>query len=403
VKDTIVLAYSGGLDTSVALRWLADEYSADVVALLVDVGQGIDTEQTTARALQAGAAEVVIVDARAEFAAEYVLPILQAGALYEGRYPLVSALSRPLIAKHLVAVAAEHGASAVAHGCTGKGNDQVRFETAVAALAPELAVLAPVRDWGMTREQEIAYAAQHGIEVPVKSGAAYSVDQNLWGRSIEAGPLEDPWAAPPDAAFALTMTAEKALAAPQVVEIAFEQGVPVAIDGEALPLPALIGRAAAIAGAHGVGRLDMIENRLVGIKSREIYEVPAAALLLAAYAGVEELVAERDLAHTKQQLALQYATLVYNGLWFSPLRAALQAFMAQTTGAVTGVARVKLYRGGCTVIGRKAEASLYDHSLATYEEGDAFQHGAAAGFIHVWSLSTKTWAAANAAADTVEV
>jgi argininosuccinate synthase len=300
-------------------------------------------------------------------------------------------------------VAAEHGASAVAHGCTGKGNDQVRFETAVAALAPALAVLAPVRDWGMTREQEIAYAAQHGIEVPVKSGAAYSVDQNLWGRSIEAGPLEDPWAAPPDAAFALTMTAEKALAAPQVVEIAFEQGVPVAIDGEALPLPALIGRAAAIAGAHGVGRLDMIENRLVGIKSREIYEVPAAALLLAAYAGVEELVAERDLAHTKQQLALQYATLVYNGLWFSPLRAALQAFMAQTTGAVTGVARVKLYRGGCTVIGRKAEASLYDHSLATYEEGDAFQHGAAAGFIHVWSLSTKTWAAANAAADTVEV
>jgi argininosuccinate synthase len=403
VKDTIVLAYSGGLDTSVALRWLADEYSADVVALLVDVGQGIDTEQTTARALQAGAAEVVIVDARAEFAAEYVLPILQAGALYEGRYPPVSALSRPLIAKHLVAVAAEHGASAVAHGCTGKGNDQVRFETAVAALAPELAVLAPVRDWGMTREQEIAYAAQHGIEVPVKSGAAYSVDQNLWGRSIEAGPLEDPWAAPPDAAFALTMTAEKALAAPQVVEIAFEQGVPVAIDGEALPLPTLIGRAAAIAGAHGVGRLDMIENRLVGIKSREIYEVPAAALLLAAYAGVEELVAERDLAHTKQQLALQYATLVYNGLWFSPLRAALQAFMSQTTGAVTGVARVKLYRGGCTVIGRKAEASLYDHSLATYEEGDAFQHGAAAGFIHVWSLSTKTWAAANAAADTVEV
>ena len=403
MKDTIVLAYSGGLDTSVALRWLADEYSADVVALLVDVGQGIDTEQTTARALQAGAAEVVIVDARAEFAAEYVLPILQAGALYEGRYPLVSALSRPLIAKHLVAVAAEHGASAVAHGCTGKGNDQVRFETAVAALAPELAVLAPVRDWGMTREQEIAYAAQHGIEVPVKSGAAYSVDQNLWGRSIEAGPLEDPWAAPPDAAFALTMTAEKALAAPQVVEIAFEQGVPVAIDGEALPLPALIGRAAAIAGAHGVGRLDMIENRLVGIKSREIYEVPAAALLLAAYAGVEELVAERDLAHTKQQLALQYATLVYNGLWFSPLRAALQAFMAQTTGAVTGVARVKLYRGGCTVIGRKAEASLYDHSLATYEEGDAFQHGAAAGFIHVWSLPTKTWAAASSAADTVGV
>jgi argininosuccinate synthase len=403
VKDTIVLAYSGGLDTSVALRWLADEYSADVVALLVDVGQGIDTEQVTRRAHQAGAAEVVIVDAREEFASEYVLPVLQAGALYEGRYPLVSALSRPLIAKHLVATAREHGASAVAHGCTGKGNDQVRFEVGVAALAPDLAVLAPVRDWGMTREQEIAYADAHGIEIPVKSGAAYSIDQNLWGRSIEAGPLEDPWIAPPEEAFALTMAPEKALAAPQIVEIAFEAGVPVAIDGERLPLPQLIARAAAVAGAHGVGRLDTIENRLVGIKSREIYEVPAAALLLAAYAGVEELVAERDLAHTKQQLALQYATLVYNGLWFSPLRAALAAFMAQATAPVSGVAKVKLYRGGCIVVGRTASGSLYDHALATYEEGDAFQHGAAAGFIHVWSLPTKTWAAAGAAADTVDV
>jgi argininosuccinate synthase len=403
MKDTIVLAYSGGLDTSVALRWLAEEYSADVVALLVDVGQGVDAEQATARALQAGAADVEVIDAREEFAAEYVLPILQAGALYEGRYPLVSALSRPLIAKHLVAVARERGASAVAHGCTGKGNDQVRFESAVAALAPDLAVLAPVRDWGMTREQELAYAEQHGIEVPVRSGAAYSIDQNLWGRSIEAGPLEDPWIAPPEEAFAVTMKPEKALAAPQTVEIAFEAGVPVAIDGEALSLPALIQRAAALAGAHGVGRLDMIENRLVGIKSREIYEVPAAALLLAAYRGVEELVVERDLAHTKQELALRYATLVYNGLWFSPLRSALQAFMAHASDAVTGVARVKLYRGSCAVVGRQAAGSLYDHSLATYEEGDAYQHGAAAGFIHVWSLPSKTWAAAKAAADTVEV
>jgi len=403
VKDTIVLAYSGGLDTSVALRWLADEYSADVIALLVDVGQPIDVEHVTERAHKAGAAEVVVVDAKQEFSEGYVLPILQAGALYEGRYPLVSALSRPLIAKHLVAVAREHGATAVAHGCTGKGNDQVRFETAVSALAPDLAVLAPVRDWGMTREQEIAYANEHGIEVPVKSGAAYSIDQNLWGRSIEAGPLEDPWAAPPEEAFGLTMAAEKALAAPQVVEIAFQHGVPVAIDGEELPLPALIQRAGALAGAHGVGRLDMIENRLVGIKSREIYEVPAAALLLTAYAGVEELVCERDLAHTKQQLALQYATLVYNGLWFSPLRSALQAFMDETTPPVTGTAKVKLYRGSCAVVGRKAASSLYDHALATYEEGDAFQHGAAAGFIHVWSLPTKTWAAASSAADTVGV
>src|SRR5205823_5712675 len=385
MKDTIVLAYSGGLDTSVALRWLADEYSADVVALLIDVGQGVDAEQATARALEAGAADVEVVDAREEFAASYVLPILQAGALYEGRYPLVSALSRPLIAKHLVAVARERGATAVAHGCTGKGNDQVRFETAVAALAPDLAVFAPVRDWGMTREQEIAYADEHGIEVPVKSGEAFSIDHNLWGRSIEAGPLEDPWTAAPEQAFALTIAPERALPAPQVVEIEFKHGVPVAIDGEPLDLVSLIARASALAGAHGVGRIDMIENRLVGIKSREIYETPAAALLLAAYAGVEELVCERDLAHTKQQLALQYATLVYNGLWFSPLRAALQAFMAQVTGAVTGTARVKLYRGGCAVVGRTAEASLYDHGLATYEEGDSFEHGAAAGFIHVWS------------------
>jgi argininosuccinate synthase len=395
MKDTIILAYSGGLDTSVALRWLADEYDAEVVALLVDVGQGIDADGVSERALKAGAAEVEIVDARDEFAQEFVLPVLQAGALYEGRYPLVSALSRPLIARHLVAAARQRGATAVAHGCTGKGNDQVRFETAVAALAPHLAVLAPVRDWGMTREQEIAYANEHGIDVPVKSGEAFSIDHNLWGRSIEAGPLEDPWQSPPEQAFALTIAPERALAAPQVVEVEFEAGVPVAIDGERLDLVSLIARAGALAGAHGVGRIDMIENRLVGIKSREIYETPAAALLLTAYAGVEELVSERDLAHTKQQLALQYATLIYNGLWYSPLRLALQAFMDQVTAAVTGTAKVKLYRGGCAIAGRTAEASLYDHALATYEEGDAFQHGAAAGFIHVWSLGTKTWAAAT--------
>jgi argininosuccinate synthase len=402
MKDTIVLAYSGGLDTSVALRWLADEYDADVIALLIDVGQGIDAGAVVERARAAGAADVEVVDARDEFAHEHVLPVLQARALYEGRYPLVSALSRPLIAKHLVEVARTRGAKAVAHGCTGKGNDQVRFETAVAALAPDLAVLAPVRDWGMTREQEIAYALEHGIDVPVKSGEAFSIDHNLWGRSIEAGPLEDPWAEAPEQAFALTNAPERALHAPQTVEVEFERGVPVAIDGERLDLVSLIARAGAIAGAHGVGRIDMIENRLVGIKSREIYETPAAALLLAAYGGVEELVCERDLSHTKQQLALQYATLIYNGLWYSPLRQALQAFMDQVTSAVTGTAKVKLYRGSCAVVGRMAEGSLYDHGLATYEEGDSFQHGAAAGFIHVWSLPTKTWAAATQP-DTVEV
>ena len=401
--DRIVLAYSGGLDTSVALRWLADEYGAEVIALLVDVGQGIDRDLVERRALAAGASEVVIVDAREEFARDLVLPVLQAGALYEGRYPLVSALSRPLIAQFMVSVAREYNAGAVAHGCTGKGNDQVRFETAVAALAPDLAVLAPVRDWGMTREQEIAYAEQHGIEVTVKSGAAYSIDHNLWGRSIEAGPLEDPWIAPTEDAYALTMSPERGLPAPQEITIGFEQGVPVTIDGESLDLVSLIGRAAAVAGSHGVGRIDMIENRLVGIKSREVYEVPAATLLLTAYAGVEELVIERDLAHTKAPLGLRYAELVYNGLWFSPLRLALQAFMNEAASAVTGEVRVRLFRGSCAVVGRRAPRSLYDHALATYEQGDAYQHGAAAGFIHVWSLGTKTWAAATAEADVANV
>jgi len=252
----------------------------------------------------------------------------------------------------------------------------------------------------MTREQEIAYAAQHGIEVPVKSGAAYSVDQNLWGRSIEAGPLEDPWVAPPEEAYALTLSPERAFHAPQEVEITFEAGLPVAVDGEELGLVELIGRAAALAGAHGVGRIDMIENRLVGIKSREVYETPAAALLLAAYAGVEELVCDRDLAHMKAELAARYATLVYNGLWYSPLRAALDAFMNETSAAVTGTARVKLYRGSCSIVGRRAESALYDHGLATYEQGDSFQHGAAAGFIHIWSLPSKTWAAAGRSRET---
>ena len=409
MTDRIVLAYSGGLDTSVALRWLADEYGAEVIALLVDVGQGIDRELVLERAEAAGAAEVVIADARDEFASDFVLPVLQAGALYEGRYPLVSALSRPLIARHLVETARAHDAGAVAHGCTGKGNDQVRFETAVAALAPDLAVLAPVRDWGMTREQEIAYAHEHGIEVPVKSGEAYSIDHNLWGRSIEAGPLEDPWIAPPEQAFALTTSPDRALPAPQEVTISFEAGVPVAVDGEPLDLVSLIGRAGALAGAHGVGRVDMIENRLVGIKSREVYEVPAATLLLTAYQGVEELVCERDLAHAKAGLAQRYADLVYNGLWYSPLRLALAAFMGTASATVTGEARVRMFRGSCQIVGRRATGSLYDHGLATYEEGDSFQHGAAAGFIHVWSLPTKTWSAVQAGdaqpveADTVEV
>ena len=396
-----MLAYSGGLDTSVALRWLADEYGAEVVALLVDVGQGVDRETVTGRALAAGAADVVIVDAREEFAREFVLPILQAGALYEGRYPLVSALSRPLIARHLVSVAREAGATAVAHGCTGKGNDQVRFETAVAALAPDLAVLAPVRDWGMTREQEIAYAERHGIEVPVKSRC------RVLHRPEPVGALDRGRPARGSVGRAARGGVRAhALARAGVSRAAGGRdhvrgrACPSPIDGEELGLVELIGRAAALAGAHGVGRIDMIENRLVGIKSREMYETPAAALLLAAYAGVEELVCDRDLAHTKAELAARYATLVYNGLWYSPLRAALDAFMDETSAAVTGTARVKLYRGSCSIVGRRADSALYDHGLATYEQGDSFQHGAAAGFIHIWSLPSKTWAAAGRSRET---
>jgi argininosuccinate synthase len=393
MPEKIVLAYSGGLDTSVALRWLADEYRAEVIALLVDVGQPIDIDAVRMRASQAGAGDVVVIDARREFAERYCLPTLQAGALYEGQYPLVSALSRPLIAEKMVEVARATGADAVAHGCTGKGNDQVRFEAAVAALAPDLAVLAPVRDWGMTREQEIAYADRHGIEVPVKSGAAYSIDANLWGRSIECGPLEDPWVAPPEAPFLLTADPTTAPDEPQEVVIGFEQGVPVSIDGEELPLDELILKASAIAGAHGIGRIDVIENRLVGIKSREVYEAPAAALLYAAHGALESLTVERDLQHLKAELAHRYASLVYNGLWFSPTKAALDAFVATAQPVVTGEVRVRLYKGHAQVVGRRAPVSLYDHGLATYEEGDAFQHGAAAGFIHIWSLPTKTWAA----------
>ena len=395
MTDRIVLAYSGGLDTSVALRWLAEEYGAEVVALLVDVGQGVDREQAGARAAAAGAVETVIVDARDEFAREFVLPVLQACALYEARYPLVSALSRPLIARHLVDVARRRGAGAVAHGCTGKGNDQVRFEAAVSALAPDLAVLAPVRDWGMTREQEIAYADRHGIEVPVKSGAAYSIDANLWGRSIECGPLEDPWTAPPEAPFLLTADPTTAPDAPQEVIVAFEQGVPVSIDGDELPLDELIARAAAIAGAHGVGRIDMVENRLVGIKSREVYEAPAAVTLLTAHKALEGLTLSREQARVKEAVASEYSRLIYNGLWYSALHADLMAFVRSSQRFVSGEVRLKLCRGNCSIVGRRSPHSLYQHALATYERGDAFNHQSALGFIELWGLPVKTQAQAQ--------
>jgi argininosuccinate synthase len=391
VTKTCVLAYSGGLDTSVAIGWLKDKYGYDVVALAIDVGQGMAADALKERGAACGAIETVVVDAREEFARDFVLPALRANALYQGRYPLVSALSRPLIVKHLVAAARSRGSAAVAHGCTGKGNDQVRFEVSTAALAPDLVSLAPVRDAGLSREAAIAYAEERGIPVPVTRSSPYSIDENLWGRAIEAGVLEDPWAAPPADAYALTKNIEEAPGEPEYVTIAFERGAPAALDGAALPPHELIMRVAARAGAHGVGRLDMIEDRLVGIKSREVYEVPAAAVLIPAHRDLEDLTLERSIGAFKRSIEQTYAELVYNGLWFSPLRRALDAFVTSSQEPVTGEVRMRLHRGTAVAEGRRSVNALYRHDLATYDTGDAFDHQAAAGFVKLWGLPLEVW------------
>ena len=386
-----VLAYSGGLDTSVAIGWLKDKYGYDVVALAVDVGQGVAADALRERGHACGAVETIVVDAREQFARDFVLPALRANALYQGRYPLVSALSRPLIVRHLVRVARERDAVAVAHGCTGKGNDQVRFEVSTAALAPDLVSIAPVRDAGLSREAAIAYAEERGIPIPVTRSSPFSIDENLWGRAIEAGVLEDPWAAPPTEAYALTRSIEDAPTDPEEIVIAFESGVPVSIDGAAAPLHNLIGAVAAKAGTHGVGRLDMIEDRLVGIKSREVYEIPAAATLIPAHRDLEDLVLERGLAAFKRTLEQTYAELVYDGLWYSPLRRALDAFIAESQRPVTGEVRVRLHKGTATPVGRRSPAALYRHDLATYDAADRFDHAAAAGFVKLWGLPLEVW------------
>ncbi|MBE3589723.1 MAG: argininosuccinate synthase [Firmicutes bacterium] len=396
--ERIVLAYSGGLDTSVAVRWLKENYGYDVVALLIDLGEGRDLPALREKALRIGAVEARVVDAREEFVREYCMRALAANALYEGVYPLSAALSRPLIARWLVQVAEETGATAVAHGCTGKGNDQVRFDVAVAALNPALKVVAPVREWPMSREDEIRYAQRHGIPLPVDLDNPFSIDQNLWGRSVECGVLEDPWAAPPEEAFAWTVAPEDAPKGGADVVIAFREGLPVALDGEELPLVELVARLHRLAGAHGVGRIDHVENRLVGIKSREVYEAPAALALIQAHRALESLVLPRELAHAKPWVEQQYAQLIYNGLWFSPLREALDGFLAVTQRAVTGEVRLHLQAGAATVTGRRAERSLYSEALATYGAGDAFDHRAAEGFIHIWGLPTRVWAEAQRAA-----
>jgi argininosuccinate synthase len=391
----IVLAYSGGLDTSVAIPWLKEKYDAEVIAVTLDLGQGRELNQIRERAMATGAIRCHVLDVREEFAREYILPALQAGAMYEERYPLATALGRPLIAKKLVEIAQMENATAIAHGCTGKGNDQVRIDVSARAIDPKIQVIAPARVWGMSRPEEIEYARVRNVPVPTTKSSPYSTDENLWGRSIECGILEDPWNEPPDDIYALTKSPAEAPDVPAYVEIEFLKGIPVAVNGVAMPLTELIGSLETIAGVHGVGRIDMVENRLVGIKSREIYEAPAGLVLHHAHRELEGLVIPKDLQRLKQRLAQEYADIVYNGLWFSPTREAIDAFVANVQPRVTGTVRLKLFKGDCRVVGRKSPFALYDQGLATYDEGDKFDHSAAEGFIKIWGLPVET-AAKNA-------
>lgn len=386
----VVLAYSGGLDTSVAVRWMIDNYGVEVIALAVDVGQAAeDYDVLRERARAAGAVEAIVVDAKEEYAAEYCMPALAANALYEQRYPLVSALSRPVIVKHLVEAAKFHGADAVAHGCTGKGNDQVRFEVSTRSLNPDLEVLAPVRSWGMTREDSIHYAYDHDIPIQATKEKVYSIDDNIWGRAIECGEMEDPWARPPQGVWLLT---KETATEPRDVEVSFEAGVPVAVDGESLTPLGVIDRLNELVGAYGWGRIDIVENRRVGIKSRETYECPGSLALILAHRDLEGICLERDLQREKARLEPRYAELVYDGLWFSPLKQALDAFMVESQRHVTGDVRLHLSPGSCQVTGRRSPHSLYDYGLATYDAADTFRHEDSAGFVRLWGLSVETWA-----------
>ncbi|MGE5836783.1 MAG: argininosuccinate synthase [Acidobacteriota bacterium] len=384
--ERIVLAYSGGLDTSVAIPWLAEKYGAEVVAVTMDLGQGKELDDVRERALAIGAVRAHVVDLREEFARDFILPALQAGAIYEGRYPLATALGRPLISKHLVEIARIEGAGAIAHGCTGKGNDQVRMDVSARALEPSIKVIAPARVWGLTRPEEIEYARQRGIPVPATVDSPYSTDSNLWGRSIECGCLEDPWQEPPEEIYTLTKSPADSSGTPAYVEIEFARGVPVKINGVAMSLVELIQSLETIAGDHGVGRIDMVENRLVGIKSREIYEAPAAVALHAAHRELQKFVTPRDLERLTAELGVKYADLVYNGLWYTPTREAIDALVAKVQEKVTGVIRLKFFKGDCRVVGRKSPNALYDHDMATYDAGDKFDHTAGEGFVKIWGL-----------------
>ena len=390
---TVVLAYSGGLDTSVAIRWIQEHYDLDVITLTIDVGNARDLPAIAARAEQIGALKALVVDGRADFVRYFVWPALQSGAIYEGQYPLATALARPLIGRLLVEVARAEGAVAVAHGCTGKGNDQVRFDVSINTLAPELKIIAPVREWSMTRDHEIAYAAEHAIPIQVTNASPYSVDQNLWGRSLECGILEDPWAEPPEEVYAWTKSSGQT--EPAYVEITFEHGIPIGLNGEEIDGVTLIETLNKLAGEYGIGRIDSIENRLVGIKSREVYEAPAAIVLHTAHRALESLTLSRDQARFKEVVAAEYARLIYNGQWYSALHQDLATYVQSTQRFVSGAVRVKLSHGNCAVVGRKSEHSLYNHSLATYDSGDQFDHNAALGFIKLWGLPLTTQAQAQ--------
>jgi argininosuccinate synthase len=390
----VVLAYSGGLDTSVAIRWMMQEWGVEVICCLVDVGQDPTSSESfddiKARALAAGALECVVVDARREMADEFCAKAIAANARYEGKYPLVSALSRPVIVRHLVAQARAFNAQAVAHGCTGKGNDQVRFEVGTHALAPDLEVLAPARNWGMTRADSVDFAEKWDIPIKATKDKIYSIDENLWGRAIECGAIEDPWAAPPDEPYTLTRVTNLE---PVELTVSFREGVPREIDGVAMDLADLIAQLNTRAGSTGFGRLDMVENRRVGIKSRELYECPAALALITAHADLEDMVLERDLAHEKQRVEIRWAELVYDGMWFSPLKEALDAFVADTQRHVTGDVRLRFEAPGLLrIVGRRSPDALYDYGLATYDAADTFRHSDSEGFVRIYGLGVKTWA-----------
>ena len=389
MAQKVVLAYSGGLDTSVAIKWLTEKYGMEVITVTADIGGVRDLPAIRDKALKIGATKAFVTDAKEVFVESFVFPALQADAVYEGQYPLATALARPLIAQIMVDVAKKEGATAVAHGSTGKGNDQVRFDVSVEALAPELKIVAPAREWGMTREATVKYANKHDIPVSITADSPYSIDENLWGRSIECGVLEDPWTEPPEEVFAWTKPIKETPDKPKYIEISFEQGIPVSLDGGKLDGVSLVQRLNQVAGNHGVGRIDHLENRLVGIKSREIYEAPAATVLFKAHQALEAMTLSRLQLRFKEKVSTEYADLIYNGLWFSTLRDDLAAYVSNCQKFVTGTVKVKLFKGNCLVVGRKSPYSLYSYSLATYDKGDVFDQSASPGFIHIWGLPVK--------------